>query len=91
MERGNTPDVESDDDGDDANGDAKNGAGNVQRGDGATILKTTSNYIKYNHFNLTNSKRGFWKKTDSFPSHASSTDEEYRPCNQEVVGLNPAG
>ena len=41
MERGNTPDVESDEDGDDANGDAKNGAGNVQRGNGATILKTT--------------------------------------------------
>ena len=40
MERGNTPDVESDEDGDDANGDAKNGAGNVQRGDGATILKS---------------------------------------------------
>ena len=56
MERGNTPDVESDEDGDDANGDAKNGAGNVQRGDDATILKTTTNYIKYNHFNLTNSK-----------------------------------
>ena len=41
MERGNTPDVESNDDGDDANGDAKKGAGNVQRGNGANILKTT--------------------------------------------------